>query len=172
MSAYWAGNVSLANAVGTGIADDKAIYAYMPQIIRYYLGEDPLLPNVETRLPAQGGLAYTLAHIKDLVIKPVSASVVMASSSDRSRHTASWRPARQSAREPAKFHQPVSGQFVSVPNPDQSPHRTAARRFETFCNQRQFDLGSSRRVDPRRIAQGFVSGQLVTRWRIEGYVGP
>ena len=75
MSAYWAGNVTLANAVGTGIADDKAIYAYMPQIIRYYLSEDPLLPNVETHVCRQKeGLAYTLAHIKDLVIKPVGAS--------------------------------------------------------------------------------------------------
>ena len=48
MSAYLAGNVTLANAVGTGIADDKAIYTYMPDIIRFYLGEEPLLKNVPT----------------------------------------------------------------------------------------------------------------------------
>ena len=47
-NAYRAGNVSLANALGTGVADDKAIYAYVPKIIRYYLGEDPVLNNVET----------------------------------------------------------------------------------------------------------------------------
>src|SRR5271163_2045326 len=47
-NAYRAGNVSLANAIGTGIADDKAIYAYVPAIIRYYLGEDPILANVQT----------------------------------------------------------------------------------------------------------------------------
>ncbi len=47
-NAYRAGNVSLANALGTGVADDKAIYAYVPQIIKYYLGEDPVLNNVET----------------------------------------------------------------------------------------------------------------------------
>ena len=50
MRAYRAGKVTLANAVGTGVADDKAVYAYMPRIIRYYLGEDPVLPNVETHI--------------------------------------------------------------------------------------------------------------------------
>src|SRR3954452_19567291 len=49
MRAYLAGNVALANAVRTGVADDKDVYAYMPRIIRYYLSEEPLLPNVETR---------------------------------------------------------------------------------------------------------------------------
>src|SRR5690349_8558870 len=49
-AAYRAGNVALANAVGTGVADDKALYAYVPAIIRYYLGEEPILPNVETYL--------------------------------------------------------------------------------------------------------------------------
>ena len=47
-NAYRSGNVTLANAIGTGVADDKAVYAYVPAIIRYYLGEEPILPNVET----------------------------------------------------------------------------------------------------------------------------
>src|SRR3954467_1205326 len=50
MRAYLAGNVALANAVGTGVADDKAVYAYMPRIIPYYLSEEPVLPNVETQI--------------------------------------------------------------------------------------------------------------------------
>ena len=60
-SAYRAGNVTLANALGTGVADDKAIYAYVPRIIRYYLDQDPILANVEThaddrrRAPAPRG---------------------------------------------------------------------------------------------------------------------
>jgi uncharacterized circularly permuted ATP-grasp superfamily protein len=49
-NAYRAGNVVIANAPGTGVADDKAVYAYVPDIIRYYLGEDAILPNVETFL--------------------------------------------------------------------------------------------------------------------------
>ena len=54
-SAYRAGNVTLANALGTGVADDKAIYAYVPRIIKYYLGEDPILDNVETLLMTDDG---------------------------------------------------------------------------------------------------------------------
>ena len=73
--AWRAGNVALANAVGTGVADDKAVYAYMPRIIRYYLGEDPVLPNVETHICGEpDGLAYTLDRTAALVLKPVGES--------------------------------------------------------------------------------------------------
>ena len=72
MRAYFAGNVSLANAIGTGVADDKAVYAYMPRIIRYYLSEDPVLENVETNICREGdALRYTLDHLAELVVKPV-----------------------------------------------------------------------------------------------------
>jgi uncharacterized circularly permuted ATP-grasp superfamily protein len=73
--AYRAGHVSLANAVGTGVADDKAVYAYMPRIIRYYLDEEPILQNVDTHLCREpDGLAYTLEHLEELVVKPVGES--------------------------------------------------------------------------------------------------
>ena len=66
------GRVAIANAVGTGVADDKAIYAYMPRIIRYYLSEDAILSNVQTNICAEPeGLAYTLDHLHELVVKPV-----------------------------------------------------------------------------------------------------
>jgi uncharacterized circularly permuted ATP-grasp superfamily protein len=74
-NAYRAGSVVLANAVGTGIADDKALYAYVPAIIRYYLGEDPILPNVD--LSADGSRAtrsYVLEHLDKLVVKAVGES--------------------------------------------------------------------------------------------------
>ncbi|MGE0117213.1 MAG: circularly permuted type 2 ATP-grasp protein [Dongiaceae bacterium] len=75
MRAYRKGHVSLANAIGTGVADDKAVYAYLPRLIRYYLGEDAILPNVETHLCAEAdGLAYTLEHLDELVVKPVGES--------------------------------------------------------------------------------------------------
>jgi uncharacterized circularly permuted ATP-grasp superfamily protein len=74
-SVYRAGKVALANAVGTGVADDKAIYAYMPRIIRYYLNEEPILQNVDTYLCREPeGLAYTLANLENLVVKPVGES--------------------------------------------------------------------------------------------------
>lgn len=75
MRAYRAGNLSLANAVGTGVADDKAVYAYMPRIIRYYLDEDPIISNVETHICREpDGLRYTLDHLAELVVKPVGES--------------------------------------------------------------------------------------------------
>jgi uncharacterized circularly permuted ATP-grasp superfamily protein len=74
-SIYRQGRVALANAVGTGVADDKAIYAYMPRIVKYYLDQDPILENVETYLCREpDGLAYTLDHIEQLVVKPVGES--------------------------------------------------------------------------------------------------
>lgn len=75
IEAWRRGNVALANAVGTGVADDKAVYAYMPRIIRYYLSEDAILPNVDTRICAEpDALAYTLDHLSELVVKPVAES--------------------------------------------------------------------------------------------------
>jgi uncharacterized circularly permuted ATP-grasp superfamily protein len=75
IGAWRKGNVALANAVGTGVADDKAIYAYMPRIIKYYLGEDAILPNVHTNICRETeGLAYTLANLENLVVKPVGES--------------------------------------------------------------------------------------------------
>ncbi len=74
-NAYRAGNVVICNAPGTGVADDKAVYAYVPEIIRYYLGEDAILPNIETYLcrePAQ--LGHVLANLDKLVVKAVGAS--------------------------------------------------------------------------------------------------
>ena len=73
MRAYRKGAVAIANAVGAGAADDKAVYAYVPDIIRYYLDQDPILPNVETHVCRdEKGLAYTLDHLEELVVKPVS----------------------------------------------------------------------------------------------------
>jgi len=75
IGAWRRGNVTLANAVGTGVADDKAIYAYMPRIIKYYLSEEPILQNVPTHICREPeGLAYTLANLENLVVKPVGES--------------------------------------------------------------------------------------------------
>ena len=75
LDAYLRGNVALANAPGTGVADDKGVYAYVPDLIRYYLSEEPLLQNVETylcRRPEQ--LEYTLDNLDKLVVKRVGES--------------------------------------------------------------------------------------------------
>jgi uncharacterized circularly permuted ATP-grasp superfamily protein len=75
LNAYRAGNVTLANSLGTGVADDKAVYAYVPDIIRYYMNEDPIVDNVETFIcsrPAERD--HVLANLDKLVVKAVGES--------------------------------------------------------------------------------------------------
>src|SRR6266704_2184289 len=75
MDVYRAGRVALANAPGTGIADDKAVYAYVPQIIKYYLGEDPILNNVPTFVCwDEKQCQHVIANIEKLVVKPTNES--------------------------------------------------------------------------------------------------
>jgi uncharacterized circularly permuted ATP-grasp superfamily protein len=75
MRAWHAGNVAIANAPGAGVADDKAIYAYVPEMIRYYLGQKPIIKNVPTLLCRNAkDLDYVLQNIEQLVVKPVNES--------------------------------------------------------------------------------------------------
>ncbi|MGF1456217.1 MAG: circularly permuted type 2 ATP-grasp protein [Alphaproteobacteria bacterium] len=75
IDAYRAGNVTLVNAPGTGVADDKAMYTYVPDMIRFYLGEEPILNNVPTwRCRQEDDLAYVLENLPDLVVKEVHGS--------------------------------------------------------------------------------------------------
>jgi uncharacterized circularly permuted ATP-grasp superfamily protein len=75
VNAYREGNVTLANAIGTGFADDKAIYPFVPEMIRFYLGEEPILPNVPTyHATDDDDRAYVLDHLEELVVKAVDQS--------------------------------------------------------------------------------------------------
>jgi uncharacterized circularly permuted ATP-grasp superfamily protein len=75
LNAYRAGNVTLANAPGTGVADDKAVYRYVPEMIRYYLDEEPVLANVPTYVGVNDAdRAYMLDHLDELVVKTVDGS--------------------------------------------------------------------------------------------------
>ncbi len=75
LAAYRAGRVTLANAIGTGVADDKSMYPFVPEMIRFYLGEEPLLKNVPTYLLAKAeDRDYVLAHLDELVVKEAQGS--------------------------------------------------------------------------------------------------
>jgi uncharacterized circularly permuted ATP-grasp superfamily protein len=75
LSVYREGGVTLANAIGTGVADDKATYMYVPQMIEFYLNEKPILENVPTYdLSKEEDLKYTLSHLNELVVKEVQGS--------------------------------------------------------------------------------------------------
>ena len=75
MDAYRRGNVALANAPGTGVADDKVVYAYVPDMIRYYMNEVPIIPNVQTYICQRDeDRKYVLAHLDELVVKAANES--------------------------------------------------------------------------------------------------
>src|SRR5829696_10073684 len=75
IAAYRAGNVAIANAPGTGVADDKAMYSYVPDIVRFYMGEEPILKNVPTwRCREQESLSYVVDNLHELVVKEVNGS--------------------------------------------------------------------------------------------------
>ena len=75
IAAYRAGNVTIANAPGTGVADDKAIYSYVPDIVRFYMGEEPILKNVPTwRCRERESMSYVMDNLHELVVKQVNGS--------------------------------------------------------------------------------------------------
>jgi uncharacterized circularly permuted ATP-grasp superfamily protein len=75
MDAYRSGRIALANAPGTGVADDKVVYAYVPQIIKFFLGEDPIIPNVPTYVCCEDSQKqHVLANLDQLVVKPANES--------------------------------------------------------------------------------------------------
>ena len=75
LGAYRKGNVALVNAIGNGVADDKAVYAYVPAMIRYYLNEEPILPNVPTyQMADMDAREFTFKNIHDMVIKRTNQS--------------------------------------------------------------------------------------------------
>src|SRR5262249_22172406 len=75
VGAYRAGNLGLANGIGTGVADDKGIYPFVPDMIRYFLGEEPILPTVETFAPlVPSHRQHILANLNQLVVKAVDGS--------------------------------------------------------------------------------------------------
>ena len=75
MSAYRKGNVAIVNAIGNGVADDKAIYAYVPDMIKYYLNQQPILKNVHTyRMENKDEMEHTIANIQNMVVKKTNES--------------------------------------------------------------------------------------------------
>src|SRR4051794_21510497 len=116
VNAARAGRVTLANALGNGVADDKLLYTYVPDLIRYYLNEEPLLSNVEThRLDDDGVLEHVLSHLDELVLKPVDGAggkgIVIGPHADESTRAAlgarvaaaprGWIPRRPVALSPS-----------------------------------------------------------------------
>ena len=132
MRAYAAGNVALANAPGNGVADDKAVYPFVPDMIRYYLGEEPLLEQVPTYVCARDDdRKYVLEHLDELVVKAVDEAggygMLMGPQSTRRR-----------ARR--------------VPRAASSPSRAAtSRSTASSCRPARPGSRERRRLEPRRV---------------------
>ena len=125
LDAYKSGNVALANAPGTGVADDKSVYAYVPDMVRYYLSEEPILANVETYLCRRPqDLEYTLDNLHNLVVKRVGESGRLRHDNRASRNAPGAGGVRQSAALRARGLHIAAG---PVPLPLALPHR---RPFE------------------------------------------
>ncbi len=172
MAAARAGNVTLANAVGNGVADDKAVYAYVPELIRYYLGEDPILPNVDTYLLwDEDHRAAVLDRIDQLVVKPVAESggygMLMpgASDSEVDAH------ARSDLRRAPRVHRARGRVPVAPSHARRRPHRRPSRRLAPVRAVGGERRGDPWGTDPCRLAARFAGRELQPRRRFEGHVG-
>ena len=116
----------VANGVGTGAADDKAVYAYVPRMIKYYLDQDAILPNVETHICRDhDGLRYTLDHLPELVVKPVAEAggygITVCP-----RASADDLDACRRQLVADQLHQPAAGALVGVSDAGGERNRAAA----------------------------------------------
>ena len=173
-AAYRAGRVTLANAIGTGVADDKSIYPYVPDMIRYYLAEDPILNNVPTyMLYKPQDRDYALAHLAELVVKEVARRGRLrdAGGSGVDRRGARGVP-RADPRHPGPLHRAADARAVDVPDVRRRRHRAAAHRPASLRAVGLRHRPRARRPHPRRAARGLAGRELVAGRRHQGHLGP
>jgi uncharacterized circularly permuted ATP-grasp superfamily protein len=147
LDVYRQGNITLANAIGTGIADDKSIYPYVPKMIEFYLSEKPILNNVPTYLCRESkDLDYVLAHLGELVVKEVHG---------------------------AGGYGMLVGPAVAVHLPDLrgGRHRAAPHRPAALRAVGQDGADGARRSHPRGAEGRLARRQFVPGWRHQGHLG-
>ena len=158
MRAYAAGNVALANAPGNGVADDKAVYPFVPDMIGYYLSEQPILEQVPTYVCMRDNdRDYVLEHLEDMVVKAVDEAggygMLMGPQSTAERARVS-RPHRRRA---AALHRTASRRAVELPDVDRRARRGRAatrRPAAVHPDLARGPVGVARRAHARRAATG------------------
>ena len=174
MRAYRAGTVAIVNAVGTGVADDKAIYHYVPDMIRYYLSEEPILSNVTTYLMADAEQRkYVLERLDEMVVKPTSESggkgVFIGPAAGEEELA---RQADVVRREPERW---IAQELVRLSTcPTASPDGSLAaapRRPAPVRGLRRGHPHRARRAHARGAARGLDDRQLLAGRRLEGHLG-
>ena len=173
-NAYRSGNVSIVNAIGTGVADDKAIYAYVPAIIRFYLSEEPILPNVQTYMAADpSDRAYVLEHLDELVVKAVGESGgygMLIGPHSTAEQREEFR--RRIQTEPAQLHRAADARAVARAELHQRPDCVASRRPASVRAVRRFVHRRAWRPDAGGAAARLARRELVAGRRQQGHLGP
>ena len=155
LRAWQAGNVALANAPGAGVADDKVVYAFVPEIIKYYLDQDPIIPNVPTyRCMEPDALNYVLEHMDELVIKPANESggygmLVGPASTQAERE----RFAAAVKKDPRNYIAQPTLRLSTVPTvikADIEPRHVDLRPFILSADRQQVTTGGLTRVALRK----------------------
>ncbi len=172
MRAWKSGRVAIANAPGAGVADDKVVYAWVPDLIRYYLGEEPLIPNVPThRCLYADERRFVLDNVRDLVLKPANESggygIVIG---DRATDAQLDAVAAAIAEDPRNWVAQPIVQLSTAPDALRRRRRAAPRRSPSVHSHRVEQLRDSRRTDARRSRQGLADRQLLSGWGQQGHV--
>ena len=174
MRAWRAGNVAIVSAPGAGVADDKAIYAYAPEIIRYFLDEEPILANVPTwRCSDPDDCRYVLGHLDALVVKPATESGGYRGghrSNGRRRGPCQGGPADRAA--PVELGGPTRALAIDDAHTGRRRPRTAPRRSSAFHRPRsERCLCGARGPHSRRPVVGILGRELLTRGQQQGHLG-
>ena len=175
LRAWKAGKVALANAPGAGVADDKVVYAFVPEIIRYYLDQEPILPNVPTyRCMEPEALAYTLAHMEELVVKPANESggygMLVGPASTQAERNAF---AEIIQRDPRNYIAQPALRLSTVPTvigPGVEPRHVDLRPFILSADRQQVTMGGLTRVALRRgslVVNSSQGGGSKDTWIVE-----
>ena len=173
MDVYKAGRVALANAPGAGVADNKVIYAFVPDMIRYYLQQDPILPNVETFLCArEDHRRYVLDNLDKLVVKPAdeAGGKGILVGPHATEHAAE-SDGRADRPQPPRLHRAADALALPRPHRHRRQARGPTRRPAPLHPLRRRYLRPPRRPDPRRPPQGLARGQLLTGRRHQRHLG-
>ena len=165
--------MALANAPGNGVADDKVVYAYVPEIIRYYQGEDPILPNVPTYMCwKDSDRAYVLENLDKLVVKAANESggygMLVGPASTREQRT---EFAARIERQSAQLHRPAHAGALAGAHHRRRAFRRPPRGPAALRALRPRYLRAARRPDARGAAQGIAGGELLAGRRQQGYLG-
>ncbi len=172
MDVYKAGNVALANAPGTGVADDKAVYAYIPRVIRYYLGEEAIIPNVTTYICSEEqDLRYVLENLGDLVVKAANESGGYGMLIGPRVPGADRGVPAPGDRQPAQLHRPAHAVALQGAHHLRDDPRGAARGSPALHPLRPRHLRAARRPHAGGPAQGFPGGELLPGRRHQGHLG-